>query len=256
MATGHIDANGVYIFGGSDVASPVHTLLNKGQTATSAALESLGDQITDLHDNRPVRFFTSAAERDAALGIPTTTAQQLALQESGFLVTRRDSPAIERYFGQYHATNNPMGAASPGWYALDYAGLPLPKVTQSPGNYTAVTATKWANFAPVPAIKIKFHKPAIVQLTVAAWLNATEGEIRAGVNLTGATTMLPNEPAWGQSLYYKDSGPNVSQQGSATKTVLVNPGETTFTVQAYRVGTTGVKAMAYVALEVTPLRYA
>ncbi|MGO2659583.1 hypothetical protein [Mycetocola reblochoni] len=67
------------------------------------------------------RVVPSATARDAAFGTPQTATTQRALQDRGPVVVRLDTGTVERYYAAYHSTNNPGGADTAGWYALNAA---------------------------------------------------------------------------------------------------------------------------------------
>lgn len=134
----------------------------------------------------------------------------------------------------------------------DLFGLPVP-VTQIGASTQAISATSWANVPNLASISFNFSRPAWVTVLLGAWVVASAGELRAGVNVTGATTQAPNVPNWGNTVYQSfDNANGVSQQ--VQKTVLCGAGTTTFTAQAYQTGG-GTKQFNYSMFQAIPLRY-
>lgn len=134
----------------------------------------------------------------------------------------------------------------------DFYNMPTP-VTRTGASVQGVTATSWANLPNISNISFNFSRPCWVQVTLGAWVVATVGEIRAGINVSGATTQPPNQPGWGNTIYQSfDNANTVSQQ--VTKLILCNAGTTTFTAQAYQAGG-GTKQLNYSVLMAAPLYY-
>lgn len=67
----------------------------------------------------PFHVATSAAARDAFWGIPSTPADQRALQDRGASTVRTDLGYTERYFATYDAATNPGGRSTAGWYPVE-----------------------------------------------------------------------------------------------------------------------------------------
>lgn len=87
----------------------------------------------------PVVVAATAAARDQTFGVPSTDTQRRNLQNLGATVIRTDKGWTERYFAQWHATNNPGGAATPGWYPIDGA-VPFGRLVKT-NNFQAPTTS-------------------------------------------------------------------------------------------------------------------
>lgn len=134
----------------------------------------------------------------------------------------------------------------------DVYGVP-PSVVSNGGAPQAISAT---SFAPVPGINpitISFARPALVIVTLGAWLVSSTGDLRVGIQLSGATSQAPNVPNWGQVMYLAAAG-SISNQTSCQKVVQVNAGSTTFTPVAYQ-QSGGTKQCNYATLQVAPVRW-
>lgn len=99
-----------------------------------------------------------------------------------------------------------------------------------------------------------------VQINFGAWLTATAGETRAGVLLSGATVLDPQDgqngqTTWGQTLYASASDGTGTFQNSMSKVVKLNAGTTAITLRAYQSGG-GTHQVNYPVMEVIPLRWA
>lgn len=97
-------------------------------------------------------------------------------------------------------------------------------------------------------------------VTSGAWLVATAGETRAGVQVSGATTIAAavdqnGQSAWGQTLYVSNADIGAgTAQATLQRTVVLAAGTNTFTLVAYQ-SSGGTHQVNYPTLEVTPLRY-
>lgn len=134
----------------------------------------------------------------------------------------------------------------------DFYNMPTP-ITRVGDPVRAISATSWANVPGLSSISFNFSRPAWVQVSLGAWVVASAGEMRAGINVTGATTQAPNEPNWGNTIYQSfDNANTVSQQ--VHKILLCGAGTTTFTAQAYQSGG-GTKQFNYSMMVAAPLYY-
>lgn len=122
MATGYYDANGVYRYGESDPIALHSDFMNLGQASTSAAISNDRARISFLEqsvEQASTFVASSQAARDSYWGVPSTSAQQLALQNKGARTVRTDKGITEQYFGVYNVSSNPGGRDSSGWYPIN-----------------------------------------------------------------------------------------------------------------------------------------
>lgn len=134
----------------------------------------------------------------------------------------------------------------------DVYGVPPSVVSNGPGP-NGISAGSFTAVPSVNPITISFARPALVIVTLGAWLLASVGDIRCGIQLSGATSQVPNVPNWGQVMYLANAG-SISNQVTCQKIVQVNAGSTTFTAMAYQSGG-GVKQVNYATLQVAPIRW-
>lgn len=167
-------------------------------------------------------------------------------------VYRTDKGYFEAYYGTYNASSNPGGRSPAGWYPVELATLPDP-IVKNYGNTVNVSATSWAALPSIGSASLTLFRPAWVQMSLGAWMSNTTGSHRAGIKVTGATSIDPQEDSkWGEVLYAE------SLQGSTqqffSKVRRINAGTTTFQAYAYRTG--GTAKVNYPVMEITPLRWA
>lgn len=142
----------------------------------------------------------------------------------------------------------------------DFEEPELPAPISSMGNAVqAITATAWADIPNMSAVTLDLPRPCWVTLSFGAWITATAGDTRAGVRVTGATSISENQldaggpsTAWGQVLYTTPTG---TRQGNSVRTVRLNAGTNTISGRAYRNGS-GTNQVNYSSLQVAPLRWA
>lgn len=155
-----------------------------------------------------------------------------------------------------------------GWRVLVTAPniLPDPVGRSASNDVNSITSTTaWGQS--ISGMQFTFNAPAPmwVQITLGAWVTATAGDTRAGIDISGATVLAPSQDqlgssaSWGQTLYLNSNvggaGTNVSSQLSCTKTVKLNAGNNVIAVKAYQSGG-GTHQVNYPILQVTPLYYA
>ena len=119
MAAGTYDANGIYQYGESDPIALFSDLLNLGQESTSDAFTDDRARIAFLEqsvEQASTFIASSSAARDSYWGVPSTSTQQLALQNKGARTVRTDTGYVEQYFAVYNSSTNPGGRDSAGWY--------------------------------------------------------------------------------------------------------------------------------------------
>lgn len=135
---------------------------------------------------------------------------------------------------------------------LDFYNLPpVTSVVSSP-DLQNITAGTWSSIPSLASVTLSFARPAWVQCVMSAWAVATVGDVRAAIDISGATVWAPNYPNWG-SVLYAANNPYTNQLFSM-KTVLVNAGSTTFTPKAYQSGG-GVKQINYASMQIIPIRW-
>lgn len=119
MATGAYDSNGIWQYGESDPIALFSDLLNLGMESTSDAFTDDRSRIAFLEqsvEQSSTFVASSQAARDSYWGIPSTSAQELALQNKGARTVRTDLGYTEQYFGAYNVSTNPGGRAEgAGW---------------------------------------------------------------------------------------------------------------------------------------------
>lgn len=125
MATGLLDANGIWNYGEDDNIALFSDLLNLGTESTSDAFTVDRARIATVENNMEATstfVAASATARDAHWGTPTTGAAQILLQNKGARTVRTDTGYTEQYHGVYNATTNTGGRTTAGWY-------PVPQTT-------------------------------------------------------------------------------------------------------------------------------
>jgi hypothetical protein len=141
MATGSLDTNGVWNYGEDDSIALFSDLLNLGTTSTSDAFTADRARLATIESNQEATttfVAASATARDSRWGLPTTSAAQLVLQNLGARTIRTDTGFTEQYFAIFHASTNPGGRLTAGWYPLPQAAGLLPV---RPSAVTFVTGT-------------------------------------------------------------------------------------------------------------------
>jgi hypothetical protein len=124
VGPGGINANGVYLYGESDAATPVSDMLNLGMGSVSTQFTNDRARLSSLETtaaNPNVYVAPSAAARDAKYGDPAAmnATQRKALQDLGVLIYRTDLGIIERFYAIYNASTNVNGALAYGYYPLN-----------------------------------------------------------------------------------------------------------------------------------------
>lgn len=126
-------------------------------------------------------------------------------------------------------------------------------VTANGASINSITATSWSGLPTALSITKTFSVATVVQVNYGAWLtkSISTTDIRVGVAVSGGVTSAPSEPNWGATLWAGTGGAFWGQK-SATKTVTVAAGSTTFTMQAYCASDSGNANYPYI--EIVPLR--
>ena len=145
--------------------------------------------------------------------------------------------------------------------------LPNAVSVQSAGGGAIVAAA----FAPMPtplSVPITLTAPIFAQLIYSAWLACSGtggGDIRASVEITGATAISSSPPVsgavvgdgtdwnWGDTLYATNVVAASNQQ-TGVRYVKLNAGTSTFALWATKSGT-GALSVNYCSIRVIPIRY-
>lgn len=165
---------------------------------------------------------------------------------------RRDVTSLQRRLARLGAGGGTPPAPTP---------VPEPFIIPRPTDNNTVTATaQWGQTLYSGSMTVA--EPLWVLVTLGVWAVATAGETRAGVALTGATTVNAAQEQftaisiWGQTIY---AAFNAIQSGTSQqnlqRTLRLEPGTTNIVVQAYQSGG-GTHSINYPVLQVTPLRWA
>ena len=133
--------------------------------------------------------------------------------------------------------------------------LPAPTILQGDA-VRAVTASSWSELSGMGSVNVTVSRACWVMVEMGAWMQGTGGDVRCGVDITGATTISPSEypgmtGMWGMVMWAQGE----YSQRSATKIVKINPGTTNFNMVAYRAsGGSGI-SVNYPTFAVIPLRF-
>jgi hypothetical protein len=201
----------------------------------------LGDLATSLIGRTVVPVANLTARAALATAVGPTASKPL-------VVFRADAPI---YKAIEYTTNGST------WYALaELATLP-DSVTVVGSSSNIIVAT--SGFTNLPAdlfTTLTLTRPAWVFVAFSGWLVKTAAsDLRAGVNITGATTSAESDPTWSQVLY---SGANSTAFGgtvTATKTLKFGAGTTTVRMRAYLAAAGGTNSINYPRISLTPLRW-
>lgn len=245
LGPGGIDANGVYLYGENDSASPVSDMLNLSGTSISTQFTNDRARLTALETtsgNPNVYVAASATIRDSKYGDPATmtAAQRKTLQDKGVTVYRTDLGIAERFLALYNASTNPIGAAAYGYYPVDNTVLFAGKrnntgLTIPNSSYTAVTfntfycagsisntETLQINSATVPS-QFTLRKAGWYRLgmnvPMGAW-SSTAGAARAMASNRNSATYSTNTLT-----QLSESGTTAPQVMTDTATVLLAAGD-------------------------------
>lgn len=139
---------------------------------------------------------------------------------------------------------------------------PLPNPISGQGaSQQNVTATAWADLPNGPTLTLTLTQACWVQITIGAWVLATQSDTRASSVVTGATTLGETQvevggsaTAWGQVLFADAS--TATRQSSGTRIVRLNAGTNNFKMRAYKSGGSGLNMVNYSTLQVSPIRWA
>ena len=98
--------------------------------------------------------------------------------------------------------------------------------------------------------------PTWAEIVLEIWMFATANDVRAGINLSGATISAPAAPQLGAVGWVSaPSGSTAANKQIARKLIVLNAGVTTVTAQAMRTST-GTQTVSHPVLSVTPIRAA
>lgn len=242
---GGINANGVYLYGESDAATPVSDMLNLGMGSVSTQFTNDRARLTSLETtaaNPNVYVAASAAARDAKYGDPATmtAAQRKTLQDLGVTVYRTDLGIAQRFLALYNASTNPTGAAAYGYYPVDNTvffagkrnntGLSIPNSTYTVVSFnsfyaagsTSNTETVQLNSATVPStftVRVAGWYRLSMNLPMGAW-SSTGGAARAMASNRNSTTYSTSTLTQAS-----ETGTTAPQIISDTGTVLLAAGD-------------------------------
>lgn len=133
-------------------------------------------------------------------------------------------------------------------------GLPAPENRIGPSSQ-AIGATAFAVIPNLPTISITAPAAMLVRASLRGWAglaSGATGDLRGGVQVTGATSSPANDPAWGHTMFVSTVGVWGLE---ASKELVLDPGVSVFSGVAYHSGA-GIKQINYSSLTVTPLRWA
>lgn len=134
--------------------------------------------------------------------------------------------------------------------------LPDPQSERNTGALT-ISAASWADVSGIATINLTLAYPAIVEVSLGAWLAAVvSSTLRAGISVDGgAPEDIQAAGSFGDVLYESSQGtqPGAGQH-SMSALIKMTAGAHTFKVRAYR--TTSDCTLSYPCLRVTPLRWA
>lgn len=238
---GGINANGVYLYGESDAATPVSDMLNLGMGSVSTQFTNDRARLTSLETtaaNPNVYVAASAAARDAKYGDPATMTgtQRKALQDLGVTVWRTDLGIFQRFLAAYNSSTNPTGAASYGYYPIDntvlFAGkrsntsLTIPNSAYTVVSFNSFTAT--GSTSNTETIQINSSTtPSTFTVRTAGWYrlsmnvpmgawSSTAGSARAMASNRNSTTY-----STGTLTQLSETGTTAPQVMTDTATVLL-----------------------------------
>lgn len=125
----------------------------------------------------------------------------------------------------------------------------------------SVTATAWADLPNGPSLTLTLPQACWVQITIGAWVIATQSDIRASSRVSGATTLGETQlevggptTSWGQVLFADAT--SATRQASGARIVRLNAGVNNFKMRAYKSGGSGLNMVNYSTLQVSPIRWA
>jgi len=164
MATGSLDANGVWIYGEDDSETTFSALLNKLGDSVSDALVSSGKILQVVQGNSAANTINSTSTQvdtglSATITPKFTSSKILVIVQQGgcyksaanagnwlLLYLWRNATSIGQTFGAYTATNLQLSIGTIGFSFLDSPG------TTSPLTYK----TRFANDVNAAAVQVNF----------------------------------------------------------------------------------------------------
>ncbi|MFZ1361467.1 MAG: hypothetical protein WAS05_00835 [Candidatus Nanopelagicales bacterium] len=217
-ATGETDFNAInYPLGNVDPF---------GALSIQAAMESI--------DPKLIFETTNSSTRDAAITNPNAAG----------------SPK----FCYLTATNVLQRWDGSNWLSIGERKLPAPAIANVNDAIGNVTAGSFTNLATNVTTSLVLPAPAWVEAEATMWMvGAASTDLRAGINISGATTSAPNGDSWGEVAQQAGA---VNGEHCASRFIECAAGTNTFTVRAYRASGTGNVAVNYVRLKVRAVAWA
>lgn len=192
---GGINANGVYLYGESDAATPVSDMLNLGMGSVSTQFTNDRARLTSLETtaaNPNVYVAASAAARDAKYGDPATmtAAQRKTLQDLGVTIYRTDLAMFERFYAIYNSSTNIYGAAAYGYYPLNgNTGFQASRTNTSGASLTNATyvAQTFNSYARVNVTPNSTTAPSTFTIVVTGYYSIQAWAYAGGFSSTAGT---------------------------------------------------------------------
>lgn len=233
MATGLLDANGIWNYGEDDNIALFSDLLNLGTESTSDAFTADRARLSTIESNLEVTttlVASSSTARDARWGTPPTSTAQLALQNLGARTVRTDLGFTEQYFATYNATTNIGGTLVPGWYPVQ-GQLPFTSLTKSVAQSASATANAatdiaWdlepadrANSHAASATTVLANIAGLYTLTANVGLNTTTAQLNVTpyINTAAQGHLLQSRAAAGGNPLVNLSGQVILAAGDLVK---------------------------------------
>lgn len=148
---------------------------------------------------------------------------------------------------------------------VDATDFAYPDVATGYANGTnTITATSFANLPTTPcsASIVNPHPESamLVLVILSAWMQASTNAVRAGVAVSGSTTISAGiggggMSGWGEVLRAPANGTSAQYSSPFTVELPVSAAAATFTVQAYVEASGGTQQVNYPTLRLIPIRY-
>jgi len=211
----------------------------------------------------PSSFITGVTVATAGAGFPASIGTVMNVRHSAFRQFQYlyDRSAAARVW--FRTSNGDTEWQAWREIITDASLVPEPFSLARTADVNAITST--SVFGQVVSgmstnIVVPAGRALWVTITFGAWVTATAGETRAGIRLSGATVLEPQDgitgsTSWGQTLYASASDGSGTFQQSMTKTVKLLAGTTTIEARAYQAGG-GTHQVNYPVIDVIPQRWA
>lgn len=217
-ATGETDFNAInYPLGNVDPF---------GALSIQAAMESI--------DPKLIFETTNSSTRDAAITNPNAAG----------------SPK----FCYLTATNVLQRWDGSNWLNIGERKLPAPVTAGHATKTNTITAGSFAALPSGPvSASLTLPAAAWVEAEASMWMTgAASTDVRAGIDISGATTSAPDADEWGEVAQQAGA---VSSEHAARRLIQCNSGTNTFTVQAYRASGSGTVNVNYVRLKIKAIQW-